>query len=498
MYRVLIVDDEEPVLDSYAFLLENATHDFSLVGKGRSGYEAIRLIHELHPDVVFMDINIPGIDGIQVIADVHEKFPGMVFILSTAYERFDLAQRAIPLGIFAYLVKPVSKKTFLSTLDSVRTSLEKRQPSMHTQSTDLAEKHFLKEVIWKQMTRDEWERYRDLFGFHSEKGLVCILEAEENAERWCRRIAEKLAFRHRCLFTMHLNRGLFLIPEDVDRQKLTERLHELSAVIIPESLVSAFAVGQVHTGPDLYKSCGEALEELHEKKSFADALIRERIRIIQIRRKIGITPIEETQALFIELWEEIFASYEFSIAKAKMAAFFTLLIDECTGCYSTHGEEETPFSPVEEIMPIADITEWIEWSTQAFKTLNELFTRQRSGNFPQPLVKAIAFINEHYAEQLQLSSVAKAAQVSSAYLSRLFSEHVMISFIDYLTELRVEKAEKLIRESSMNIKEVAFSVGYQDPNYFSKIFRKATGLPPTLYAAEKRSVTNTMNEKDGV
>jgi two-component system response regulator YesN len=83
VYRVLIVDDEEPVLESYAFMVGGAA-DFALIGKARSGYDALALIHEQKPDLVFMDINIPGIDGLEVIAEVHRKFPGMIFILSTA------------------------------------------------------------------------------------------------------------------------------------------------------------------------------------------------------------------------------------------------------------------------------------------------------------------------------------------------------------------------------------------------------------------------------
>jgi len=217
MYRVLIVDDEEPVLDSYAFLLESAGSDFALAGKARTGYEAIKAIHELKPDVVFMDINMPGMDGIAVSAAVHDSVPGTVFILSTAYERFDLAQRAMPLGIFSYLVKPVSKKTFLATLDSVRSTLEKRRPAPPAGSTALAERQFLKETIWREMTGEEWDRFRELFSLHSDKGIVCLVEVEESAERWCREIAAKLSFRHRCLFAMHLNRGLYLVPEDVDR-----------------------------------------------------------------------------------------------------------------------------------------------------------------------------------------------------------------------------------------------------------------------------------------
>ncbi|HAE23456.1 MAG TPA: DNA-binding response regulator [Spirochaetaceae bacterium] len=498
MYGVLIVDDEEPVLDSFAYMLETRRADFALVGKARSGYEAIQLIHELRPDLVFMDINIPGMDGIEVIADVHLKFPGTVFILSTAYERFDLAQRAIPLGIFAYLVKPVSKKTFLSTLDAAQAALDKRDPPLTERAGDLAERQFLKETIWKEMGVAEWERCRELFSLHSDKGIVCLIELESGQARWCAEIAAKLAFRHRCLFTLHLNRGLYLIPEDVDRDALLALLGELIKDTVPESLFSAYAAGRVHQGTELFLSGSEALEDLKRKKNSADLQVRERLRIIQLRRMMRISALEELRKLFITLWEEIFASYGFIVAKAKMAAIFTLLLDDAAGCYSGHSEIELPFAPAEEIMPIANLADWADWSLQAFNTVHALVAARRSGQFPLPLVKAVEFINEHYAEQLQLSSAAEAASVSTAYLSRLFSEHLCTSFVEYLTELRVEEAERLIRESRMSIKQIAFSVGYQDPNYFGKIFRKATGLPPTMYAAANRAEALGSSEKDGL
>lgn len=477
MHRVLIVDDEEPVLDGYSFLLETAGGDFVLAGKARSGYEALRLIHELEPDVVFMDINIPGIDGIEVIADVHEKFPGTVFILSTAYERFDLAQRAIPLGIFAYMVKPISKKTFLSTLDSVRRVLESRRQASPSRSADLEERHFLMEAIWKEMPTDEWARYRDVFSFRSDKGIACLVEVESDPERWCAEIAAKLSFRYRCLHAIHLNRGLFLIPEDVDRDALLAYLDGILSSVVPGSLFRAYAVGEVRPGVELYLSCAEAMADLKRKKNYADVRLRERLRFAQVRRKLGIAPLEEVRQVFVALWEEIFGSYDFIVAKAKMVSLFALLLDD---------EDALPFDPAEEIIPIRDQQEWSAWSLQAFNSLHVLYQLRRTGRFPLPLVKAIEFIASRYADQLQLSDAAEAAQVSPAYLSRLFSEHLQSSFVDYLTELRIEKAEKLIRTTRMSIKEVAVAVGYRDPNYFGKIFRKATGLPPTVYAAEKR------------
>ena len=487
MYRVLIVDDEEPVLDSYAFLLKSAGPDFALTGKGRSGYEAVQLIHELKPDVVFMDINIPGMDGIDAIAEVHEKYPQTVFILSTAYERFDLAQRAIPLGIFAYLVKPVSKKTFMETLESVRTVLDKRSPSLPLRGTEYAEKQFLREAIWKPMDTEEWQVFRDLFSFHSDKGIVILMEAEEDAARWGKELAARLAFRHRCLYTQHLHRIVLFIPEDVDRHALQALIAQAAKTVIPDGLFFAFALGSVHRGPELHLSCAEALEELRRKRSRVDVQLRDRLRIAQLRRKIGIAELEEVQTLFVALWEEIFACHDFSVAKAKMVGFFCLLMDDGTGCYSGRSEEEPPFSPAEEIVPLKDLEEWSQWSRQSFTDLQSLFSLHRSSNFPVPLVKAIAYVNGHFTDQVQLTSAAEAAQVSGAYLSRLFTEHLHTTFVDYVTELRIGRAEELIRESRMTIKEIAYAVGYQDPNYFTKIFRKATGLSPSLYGAERRA-----------
>jgi two-component system response regulator YesN len=486
------VDDEDPVLESYSFMLERGG-DFSLAGTARSGYKALELIYKLEPDLVFMDINIPGMDGLEVIADVYRKFPDMVFVLSTAYERFDLAQRAIPLGVFAYLVKPVTKKTFLATLDKVREHLDGRPGSAALEEDP--ERQFLRKAIWKKMTEDGWERCRARFDLPSDKGIVCLLEAEHSAGHgtqapspegedpaWGKGIAEQLSYRHRCLFDTLLNRGIFLVSEDISREILERHLVMAFREVFPSSLFPVYGIGGCYRGPELYKSCNEALAELGNKRSRTEDQARERLRLAQLRRKIGIADAGEVKKLFALLWRDIFTGSDFTLAKAKMVSVFMFLLDDCSGCYQGAAAEALPFSPAEDIMAVRDMAEWEAWSADAFEKVLRLAFTRRSGNFPLPLVKAMEYIHEHYTETIQLGDAAEAAQVSAAYLSRLFSEHLKTNFIDYLTELRIERAEKLIRESRMNIKEVAYAVGYQDPNYFSKIFRKVTGLLPTQYA----------------
>ena len=123
MYRVVIVDDEEPVLDSFGYIFGKYINDFILCGKARSGTEAVKEIKDKNPDVVFMDIQMPGMDGIEAIRQLRPLFPQVIFILATAYERFDIAQKAIPLGVFSYLVKPVSRAKILEELEKVKKEL---------------------------------------------------------------------------------------------------------------------------------------------------------------------------------------------------------------------------------------------------------------------------------------------------------------------------------------------------------------------------------------
>lgn len=94
---------------------------------------------------------------------------------------------------------------------------------------------------------------------------------------------------------------------------------------------------------------------------------------------------------------------------------------------------------------------------------------------------AVRLIRENYGRQLSLEGVAEQIHVSPKYLSRLFKDEMGIGFSEYLTQVRLEEAEKLLSSSMLNVREIAAQVGYLDEKYFSRIFKKATGLKPTEY-----------------
>ena len=516
MFSVLIVDDEEPVLESYEFMLnafsEGISEDvseggavceggenkspFTLAGKARTGYEALRLIHEKEPDIVFMDINIPGIDGLAVLEDVYKKYPRLVCILSTAYERFDLARRAIPLGVFAYLVKPVSKKLFFSTLENVLVKLRSLPPENSEYSDPRLA--LLRRDIWTIMDEQQWAWYRETLALPSDYGFTLVAELEHGMEIWGERIAEQLSLKYHCTFDVMLNRGIFLISEDLD----PELFRRKTIALLKKQLGAVtwyFGLGKCYRGPELYHSCMEALAELTAQRQGIDTWSAVSKKIAMLRQKIGILSSEETKSLFASVWEPLF-SEDFNTAKLRMVSLFTLLLDDLYGCWSASSGKNTgvfsqPQSPEQmpatelssvhipldpaEIMELPDLDAWKRWAELNFEKLVLQAKLERQGNYPLPLVKALSFIRENYIRGIQLSDTAEAAQVSTAHLSRLFAEHLKTNFIDYLTALRINEAERLLKEKPVTVKEAAIASGYQDPNYFSKLFKKVKGILPT-------------------
>lgn len=485
MYSVLIVDDEEPVLDSFAFMLDGKIPDFNLAGKARSGYEAIKLLYELKPDVVFMDIQMPGLDGLDTIEEVHEKFSETIFILSTAFERFDLACRAIPLGVHAFLVKPVTKQMFHETLTSVAELLDlrkkKQQQKIGSNKDEVLFQQYMSSEIWKEQSDEQWNYWRHTLSIDSNYGQVCLINLDSENKNRFNLLKEKLSKKNRFFFSEYLNFGLFLFPGDIPSSTLKLAISTALAETVSHEEACCVGFGPLEEGPRLYLSCIAALEDIRSKKSTIQDKISSRLKIIQIRRKIGLADARELHALFDSWWQEVFSFYSFSIGKAKMVSFFTLLVDDVCGCYQPQGEEEEPFDPAVEIFELADMNEWKDWSRSAFARLCNIAERRKTSALPIPLIKALSFIEGNFEKQIQLSDAAESASISSAYLSKLFASHIDSSFVDYLTRQRIEKAVSLMNTGGLSVKDIAFRTGYQDPNYFSKIFKKIMGVSPTKY-----------------
>lgn len=495
MYSILIVDDEDPVLESYAYMVRNSDLDLEVGGTARSGREALMLARGSHPDIVIMDIAMPGIDGLDTIRELQKLHPDALYILSTAYERFDLAQRAIPLRVFEYLVKPVSRRTFVETLIRATEVLEKRRQSEVSQISGRDAHDFVLSITWRALTREEWETYRKRLRLSSDYGRVLVVRFDRFPESLSlaevhARITDKLERRFRILFADHMGDLVVFIPETTDSEEELDRyVNEHLCALVSETLRFHVGVGDRRSYQELYLSYEDALQELNEPAP-EDEPHEDRF-FLQLRYLVShARNSQEVYDRCRNYCAQEFARLPFATARSRMIVLFTLLLEDLA---AKSGREHANLvlrrtgDPARAITSIETRAEWEAWAGRALRVLLEHSTQRLHDRYPAPLRAAIEYIESRYHQEITLTSLAQDCRISPGYLSRLFSDHLHTTFNDYLNNTRIAAAEHLLIEEGLSIKEITYRTGYNDPNYFSRIFRKYKGLSPTSYLSRKET-----------
>lgn len=507
MYSVLVVDDEAPVLESYSYMISQRSQDFTLCGAVQSGAEALVLARKRSPDIVVMDIAMPGIDGLDTIREMQRLLPESVYILSTAYERFDMARRAIPLQVFAYLVKPVSKQTFFRTLDDACQHLEARTHSLEqrieavqigAEALVREEQNFLLLLTWKSLDRSEWDRYRQLFRFHADSGYLLAVRfgrgsrgGLEGWEPWrpgrdeLARVAEKFARRCRCLWTEYTGLFLLFVPECGGQDSSEGYLRTILQEELPPGATFLIGRGSLQPFDRLFVSCDEARRGCARKEGEAeDSLAARDEELRELRRAVGrARSLEEIHSRASRCWDQQFGRFPFPQVRIRLAGFFMLLLDDLERRTGNLEVSRQVGDPAEEICSIETRQEWDAWAARALGLIIRLGRDPALQNLPQPLQRAVQYIEADYARPLSLALLAELAGVSTGHLSRLFSDWLGTTFNDYLNRCRLNAAEELLRENRLSVKEIAFTVGYQDPNYFGRIFKRYKGVAPSAYGS---------------
>lgn len=489
MYTVLIVDDEEPVLESYSYLVESDLEDFEVGGTARSGGEAITVARRCRPDVVLMDIAMPGMDGIDTIREMQHEFPDALYILSTAYERFDLAQRAIPLRVFAYLVKPVSRKRFTETmyrakqeLDEERDRLSRRLEEAHHGEEALSREvqSFILLLTWKPFDSTSWARFRDLFRLHSDHGAVVAVVLKERSLYPA--VAERMQRKYRCLWGESMGRMIMFVSGAAAPETIERSVREIVEGLAHDSSGAVVSVGSRRRFDEVYLSCDEALNSIPPPAGTEDHLRQFRARVREMSRALArARSAEDLGSLYQTLTDEVFAVWSFKVARNRVGAAFERLLHDFDSRVGSPGLSLHIADPMQDVLEFESRKELDAWAQRVMRRLVEEQSRYSGAQWPAALKHAVAYIDSHYADQLQLTTVAEHCTVSPSYLSRLFSERLGTSFNDYLNTVRLGVAQRLLELGKQSVKEIALSVGYHDPNYFSRIFKKFVGVSPTSF-----------------
>lgn len=522
LYRVLLVDDEEDIREGISRKMDWLGLGFSLVGEAANGQDALELAESLRPDVILTDINMPFMDGLELCRILTDRLPAARFVVFSGFDAFEYAKQAIQMNVVEYILKPINADELSAVLRRLKDQLD--QERAERRNVELLRSRYTENL---PVLRELF--YANLLDGHIEPGTererAARLDIDLQGEEWAVGLAYIGSDRRDALSTLSVQK---LLEESLtaDRCRLT-LYNDWVAVIV--SLTESFTIYDLirvldrvctlaasYLGLTLTVGVGAPCKELSGMaRSAAEARTALEYRSMVGRGQviyIGDLEPDGGQVLTFEEADErtltaavrLGSEQEVRDAAAALAGKIREA-NPSAGQYNlflmelvTHLMKMTRRSGVgvEEVfgtgfsLPIQDsalpsLEELEDWCAERYLRLRTLIRRRQTDSAGQTVETAKEYIRQHYAESdLSVEKLCAYLHLSSTYFSTLFKRETGTSFTAYVTTVRMEAAAEAIRGTEEKTYLIAQRCGYEDPNYFSYVFKRHFGVTPTKYRSE--------------
>ena len=522
LYRVLLVDDEEDIREGISRKMDWLGLGFSLVGEAANGQDALELAESLRPDVILTDIKMPFMDGLELCRILTDRLPAARFVVFSGFDAFEYAKQAIQMNVVEYILKPINADELSDVLRRLKDQLDRERAERR--NVELLRSRYTENL---PVLRELF--YANLLDGHIEPGTererAARLDIDLQGEEWAVGLAYIGSDRRDALSTLSVQK---LLEESLtaDRCRLT-LYNDWVAVIV--SLTESFTIYDLirvldrvctlaasYLGLTLTVGVGAPCKELSGMaRSAAEARTALEYRSMVGRGQviyIGDLEPDGGQVLTFEEADErtltaavrLGSEQEVRDAAAALAGKIREA-NPSAGQYNlflmelvTHLMKMTRRSGVgvEEVfgtgfsLPIQDsalpsLEELEDWCAERYLRLRTLIRRRQTDSAGQTVETAKEYIRQHYAESdLSVEKLCAYLHLSSTYFSTLFKRETGTSFTAYVTTVRMEAAAEAIRGTEEKTYLIAQRCGYEDPNYFSYVFKRHFGVTPTKYRSE--------------
>jgi two-component system response regulator YesN len=520
MYKYLIVDDEYVELEALEYILQNSDLHIASIETATSGKKAIEKAQNYFPDFILMDIKMPGISGIDAAKIIKDTCQNCCIIFLSAFNNFDFAQEAIHLGASDYLIKPISNEQLINTLKKHILFLEKQEKTFDQQNdihlkfqqiNHFFETEFIHYLLFSDIKKEQILEYLHFLNLEPHHLRTLILRFDSSTlnsltsfqQNMLKRRSIKLVKNYFNDLHIHLLASdhhntlhiLLLFDSAYNDSILLDKLNHLqnqleNKLLFQSQLVISTNFTDLEDIKSNFICCKTELissikplalvskhhplnvstkfDYLHEAKLHESVLSGNTALTLQLLQ--SFTHYIDMQAL------------SFS---EKRLLIFGLLNHLIKSIIETHSVQAKTLNDLL-LKALSDLSS----STQlcdAFSTLETIIhsvlniLSQSKTSESSSVAKVCEFIDTHYHEDITLTAMAAYANLNSQYLSKLFKEETGRTFSDYLTEQRIHQSKQLLTKTTFNIQEISRLVGYNDPNYFTRTFKKYELVSPTMY-----------------
>lgn len=508
-YRVMIVDDEAILRTGMLHLCNWNEYGIEIVAQAGNGQEALQLIDIFQPHVVITDIVMPVMDGVEFTKMMRIQHPEIKIVVLSSYSEFNYVREVFKYGVTDYLLKPkVSATELISLIQSLCSDMELTSNNKLPAKKDPA--LLLSQWLDSDAAQEEKEELRHDLNQRFNLRHFMIAKASTNLllsrTKWTQSQIEQmiieLAEEHLsrldyvCVFLK--NEALLLL--NYEPQQSVEVLSSLkrfgehvkeSMNYISFVLSNAFDTFELvktehdrltpflgkliyFTGKALVPENEIIVNNDHDKIHFDESHFTSALRMFSIDDAIS-----QLKALFSEL--QISRSYdEYSLKRLCQNLI-----------YSTISTLEQLKQPVTELSSsklklfktIDHAFDIEELESILIQFLEELKTIVRRSDHQQSLIlhQIYEYVNENYANDISLSEMASRLHLNYTYLSSYFKQRTKENLTSYISRVRTDKAKELLFDQELSVSEISRLTGFSDHNYFSKVFKKMTGMTPVEY-----------------
>lgn len=539
MLKIFLAEDEVIVRETIKRMIPWENLGFELVGEAADGEMALPLLIRQQPDLLITDIKMPFMDGLTLARLAKKEVPGLKVVILSGYDDFNYAKQAINIGVEDYLLKPITKNALIERLTEIRSRYEDEK----TQREYYEKFHREMQAYEKNSSRDFFEALvsgsldmMEVYKRAEKLGLDIVAESynvliftmncnedfsgqREGYSSWEAESLEMLekfftghpfamlfrsnVFSYGVLIKGEKNsirentricveeiRKIFDRKEDnkewfVAVGESVERLSQIQKSY--HSASRAFSQRYLYDGKVLYYDEMLAMEKKDVTNDDSEYLQKVDVNALNptiLQKFLSNGLLEETenfvQDYFYAIGQEPMESVVFRSYVILNVRFSVLSFLKELGCDTKTLEPED----TEEILAESgrNTESTIAYAEKLVSQAIQLRDRN-SGNKNRSILKtAVDFIDQHYMEEdMSLNKAANVANVSANHFSALFSQNMGQTFIEYLTSLRMDKANEYLRCTGMRSSEIAGEVGYKDAHYFSYLFKKTQGMTPSDY-----------------
>lgn len=532
-YSVLLVDDEELVYDVMIKKMNWEEMGFHIEGYAHNGIEALEMAEEMLPDVVMTDIKMPYMDGLTLSKRLKKLYPNVKIIIFSGFDEFEYAKEAIKIEAEEYILKPIDSGELADVFARVKKALdkeidEKRNIDMLQQyylnSLPVLQDNFYISLLEGRLKEENIAKYASDYqisfsgpyfvitvfrvGYTEKNGtevevppFLLVLSVE-------RLVEEQLANKFKSKTFSYLGDVVVVseLKEKSDIHKYTDMMDTLCKMCkrICDATVTA-GVGYLEDGPealkDSYKGAKHALahrvlygsmrainvEDIESRSDTANQQVEEHLvhnilKYIRVGEKEALGDNIHDFCASVTIPGISIQDYHVRLMK------LTVRLLELMGNYSLDmnaivGNETDLLTNLYNKASAEALESYL--NEVCVKTM-DIVSHKRQDSTTSFVTKAEEYVKEHYSDQdMSIDTICGILNVSSAYFSTAFKKSTGKTFINYLTDYRMEQAVRLLETGDKKAYEISDQIGYSDPNYFSYVFKKKFGVSPSKYRDSK-------------